>query len=50
MIIKVILIKKDNDDLSKTKIEVKESYFDNITALENYYSRQIDKLIKEELK
>ena len=49
MIIKVILI-KDNDDLSKTKIEVRESCFDKITALESYYSNEIDKFMKERLK
>ena len=49
MIIKVIII-KDNDELTRTQIEVKESCFDKITALESYYSNKIDKFMKEGLK
>ena len=49
MILKVIII-KDSDELTRTQIEVKESRFDKITALENYYSKQIDKFMKEGLK
>lgn len=47
MILKVIII-KDSDEL--TQIEVKESRFDKITALESYYSNKIDKFMKEGLK
>ena len=49
MIIKVIII-KDSDELTRTQIEVKESRFDKITALEAYYSNKIDKLMKEGIK
>ena len=49
MILKVIII-KDSDELSRTQIELKESRFDKITALETYYSNKIDKFMKEGLK